>query len=95
MTILAHTKTRIGGICLILFTLVIAATPLRGQVGNDNPTGPAGFFNGNVTTGCSYDPWTGNATRSITDLVVAGSVGSYPLAFARTANSRYQEVTII
>jgi|GEM_PF-598312 len=59
------------------------------QLGNDNPTGTSGQFNGNVTTGCSYDPYTGNATRSITDLVIAGGVGSYPLAFTRTMNSRY------
>jgi hypothetical protein len=64
---------------------------VRAQVGNDNPTGPSGVFNGNVTTACSYDPYTGNATRNSTDLVVAGGVGSYPLAFSRTANSRYQQ----
>ena len=57
--------------------------------GNDNPTGTAGEFNGQVTTGCSYDPYTGNAKRAVTDLVVAGGVGTYPLAFTRTANSRY------
>ena len=62
----------------------------RGQVGNENPTGPAGVFNGNVTTGCSYDPLTGNAMRSVTDMVVAGGVGVYPLAFSRVANSRNQ-----
>src|SRR5260370_106702 len=59
------------------------------DVGGDNPTGTSGQFNGNVTTGGSYDPYTGNATRSVTDLVVAGGVGSYPLAFTRTMNSRY------
>jgi RHS repeat-associated protein len=59
------------------------------QVGDDNPTGTSGRFNGNVTTGCSYDPYTGNATRSVTDLVVAGAVGAYPLAFTRTMNTRY------
>jgi len=48
------------------------------------------MFNGNVTTGCSYDPLTGNAMRSVTDLVVAGGMGAYPLAFSRTANSRAQ-----
>jgi RHS repeat-associated protein len=58
------------------------------QVGNDNPTGPSGGFNGSVTTGCSYDPYTGNARRTITDIVVPGSVGAYPLAFTRVANSR-------
>lgn len=59
------------------------------DVGGDNPAGTSGQYNGNVTTGCSYDPYTANATRSITDLVVAGGVGSYPLAFTRTMNSRY------
>jgi RHS repeat-associated protein len=75
---------------MFLLALTFAAAGVRAQVGNDNPTGPAGIFNGNVTTACSYDPYTGNAKRSVTDLVVAGSVGSYPLAFTRTANSRNQ-----
>lgn len=74
---------------LVFFALTLFTTALRAQIGNNNPTGPAGVFNGNITTGCSYDPLTGNATRSITDLVVTGSVGKYPLAFVRTANSRY------
>jgi RHS repeat-associated protein len=64
------------------------AQHMDAQIGNDNPTGPSGSFNGNVTTGCSYDPYTGNARRSVTDIVVAGSVGAYPLAFSRVANSR-------
>jgi hypothetical protein len=79
------------GLALFCALMLVLATALQAQIGNNNPTGPAGMFNGNVTTGCSYDPLTGNATRSITDLVVSGSVGSYPLAFARTANSRYQQ----
>jgi RHS repeat-associated protein len=61
---------------------------VHAQVGNDNPTGPAGSFNGRVTTGCSYDPYTGNTTRTVTDIVVAGSVGAYPLALSRVSNSR-------
>ena len=43
--------------------------------------------------GCSYDPYTGNATRSITDIAVAGAVGEYPLALVRTANSRTPSTT--
>ncbi len=70
-------------------SIFLVAASAFAQVGNDNPTGTSGQFNGNVTTGCSYDPYTANATRSITDLVVAGGVGSYPLAFTRTMNSRY------
>jgi RHS repeat-associated protein len=71
---------------------ILSAPRSTAQTGNDNPTGPAGIFNGNVTTGCSYDPYTGNARRSVTDIVVSGSVGSYPLAFTRVANSRGYEV---
>lgn len=69
---------------------IVALLPncLLGQVGNDNPTGPSGDFNGRVTTAGSYDPYTGNAKRIVTDLVVAGSLGSYPLEFTRTSNSR-------
>ncbi|MBA3608897.1 MAG: RHS repeat protein, partial [Chthoniobacterales bacterium] len=61
---------------------------LRAQAGNDNPTGPSGQFNGNITSGGSYDPYTGNVTRTITDLVVAGVVGEYGLSYARSWNSR-------
>jgi len=71
----------------ILFSGFCAAN-LFAQVGNDNPTGVAGEFNGDVTTGCRYDPYTGNAQRTVTDLVVSGGVGAYPLAFKRTSNSR-------
>src|ERR1051325_7765235 len=76
---------------LIVAALLSFITPLsvRAQVGNDNPTGISGQFNGNVTTAGSYDPYTGNATRSITDITVAGAVGAYPLSFTRTMNSRY------
>jgi len=74
---------------MALTILVSFAPVLRADLGGDNPTGTSGQYNGNITTGCSYDPYTGNATRSITDLVVAGGVGTYPLAFTRTMNSRY------
>lgn len=67
----------------------LPAQHAKAQTGEDNPTGESGRFNGNVTTGVSYDPYTGNATRSVTDLVVPGAVGAYPLAFIRTMNSRY------
>jgi hypothetical protein len=71
--------------CFLALALV---SPLRSQVGNDNPSGPAGIFNGNITTGCSYDPYTGNAMRKVTDITVAGAVGSYGLSFSRISNSR-------
>jgi RHS repeat-associated protein len=57
------------------------------DVGGNNPTGTSGQYNGNLEVG--VDLFTMNATRSITDLAVAGGVGSYPLAFTRTMNSRY------
>src|SRR5438874_638750 len=80
-------KNRLG---LILFCC-LGATKLFAQVGNDNPTGSAGEFEGSgiVTTGCHYNTYTGNARRAVTDLVVAGGVGAYPLEFTRTSNSRY------
>jgi RHS repeat-associated protein len=68
---------------------ILATEIASAQVGNDNPTGVAGQFNGNITTGCSYDPYTGNAMRTVTDIVVAGTVGKYSLAFSRVSNSRF------
>src|SRR5262249_23504139 len=65
---------------------------LRAQVGDNNPTGVSGIFNGQAG-GCGYDPYTGNATRSITDIAVASAVGDYPLALVRTANSRTPSTT--
>jgi RHS repeat-associated protein len=73
--------------------LVLLASALNAQVGNQNPSGASGIFNGQINTGCSYDPYTGNATRSITDIAVAGGVGEYPLALVRTANSRNPSTT--
>jgi RHS repeat-associated protein len=74
---------------LLTLALAFASLPrLQAQVGDNNPGGVAGVFNGNVTTGCSYDPYTGNAHRTITDIIVAGAVGEYPVALTRTSNSR-------
>jgi len=72
--------------------LTFGSHDLRAQVGNDNPTGWSGNFNG-LAGGCGYDPYTANATRSITDISVAGAVGEYPLALVRTANSRTPSTT--
>src|SRR5438094_2743289 len=73
---------------LLSFSVLGTITEVRGQVGNDNPAGVSGIFNGNVTTGCSYDPYTANAMRSLTDIAVAGAVGSYGLTFSRISDSR-------
>src|SRR6476646_301961 len=72
-----------------LFLVSLLPVDVWAPLGNDNPTGLSGMYNGNVNTAGSYDPYTGNATRSITDITVAGAVGAYPLAFTRTMNSRY------
>jgi len=74
--------------------LLLALGPhdLHAQVGNYNPSGASGIFNGQAG-GCGYDPYTANATRSITDISVAGAVGEYPLALVRTANSRAPSTT--
>jgi len=53
-----------------------------------NPTSPTGDYNGTVTTAGSYDPFTGNAKREVTDLSVPGAVGAYPLKWTRILNTR-------
>jgi len=60
----------------------------RGEIGNDNPTGVSGEYNGSITTAGSYDPYTGNAKRFVDDLTVTGSVGAYPLKWTRVLNTR-------
>jgi RHS repeat-associated protein len=56
----------------------------------EGPIGVTGIFNGNITTGCSYDPLTHSAKRTIDDIVVPGSIGKYPLKMTRYYNSRLQ-----
>jgi RHS repeat-associated protein len=77
----------------VLALAFASLSQLHAQVGNNNANGFSGIFNGQIHTGCSYDPYTGNATRSITDIAVAGAVGEYPLALVRTANSRTPSTT--
>src|SRR5438874_2288799 len=72
-----------------LFLLVSFFAGIAELHAQQNPTGVSGIFNGQITTGCSYDPWTTNAMRGpIVDIAVAGAVGEYPLALTRTNNSR-------
>ncbi len=74
---------------ILLGGLLVALIPLSAFAqGTDNPTGVTGVFNGNSSTGCSYNPYTANATRAIPDLTVAGAVGAYPLQWTRFMNSR-------
>jgi RHS repeat-associated protein len=80
------TKKYLG---LILFCGV-GVSEVLAYVGSDNPTGPAGELDraGTITTGGYISPYTANASRSVTDLIVSGGVGAYPLAFTRISNSR-------
>ena len=73
-----------------LAAIATALLPQRteAQVANNNPTGPAGDYNGIVTTAGSYDPFTGSASREICDISVAGAVGAYPLKWTRRMNTR-------
>lgn len=73
---------------ILPLSLLISLSEIRGQVGNNNPTGVAGWFNGSVTTGCSYDPFTASAARKIMDISIAGSVSQYGLSYSRTWNTR-------
>lgn len=73
---------------LLPLTFLVSFSEVRGQAAGNNPTGPAGMFNGNSYTGCSYDPYTANATRTVTDITLAGGGGAYPLQWSRTMNSR-------
>jgi hypothetical protein len=73
-------------IITLLAAISIAVSSAFAQLGSDNPTGITGRFNGNSYTGCSYDPYTANATRTVVDLSVSGAVT--PLTWARTMNSR-------
>jgi RHS repeat-associated protein len=87
--ILSALSRSVRSLLAAFFLVSLLPTGVWAQLGNDNPTGISGMYNGNVNTAGSYDPYTGNATRSITDITVAGAVGAYPLAFTRTMNTRY------
>jgi RHS repeat-associated protein len=56
----------------------------------EGPIGVTGIFNGNVDTGCSYDPLGHSAHRVVDDIVVPNSLGKYPLKMTRYYNSRQQ-----
>src|ERR1044071_5018420 len=75
----------------LLFLAFAFASRVCAQTPNyEGPVGVTGIFNGNVTTGCSYDPLTHSARREVTDIVVPGSLGKYPLKMTRYYNSRSQ-----
>ncbi len=70
-----------------LFATILAATSAFAEKGDDNPTGVAGAFNGNIVTGCNYDGYTGNGLRQVDDIVVQGAVGARPLKWTRYFNT--------
>ena len=72
----------------MLLTVFFTVSTTYGQSTSGDPTGVSGDYNGLVTTGGAYDAFNANAKRTVTDLVVPGSNGTYPLAFGRTSNSR-------
>ncbi len=74
-------------VLVVLCIWVLALAHALADQGQDNPMGVTGVYNGNVTTGGSYDPFSGNAARVIDDIVVPGAVGSYPLKWTRHFNS--------
>ena len=78
---------------VILSLIQLAPATSFGEAGDDNPTGVAGDYNGNITTGCSYDAYTDDAKRTIDDIVVPGTIGAYPLKWTRYWNSHtdYQD----
>ena len=83
--------TTAAKIAIFFAIALMFATPLFGQGTNyEGPVGVTGIFNGNITTGCSYDPLTHSAHRAIDDIVVPGSIGKYPLKMTRYYNSRAQ-----
>src|SRR5688572_6046153 len=84
-------KTRTFVLLLTLVAFSFAPRIVR-AIGNDNPTGPTGSHNGEITTAGSYDAYTGNAKRVIDDLVVTGAVGAYPLKWTRVLNTRYTSI---
>jgi hypothetical protein len=73
---------------LTAFGCILLAQHIFAAARNDAPLGPAGGYNGSITTGGSYDPYTGNAKRFVDDLVVTGSLGAYPLKWTRALNTR-------
>ena len=80
-----------AGRIAISLAIATAARPLFAQgTPYEGPVGVSGIFNGNSTTGGSYDPLSHSAHRAIDDIVVPGSIGKYPLKMTRYYNSRAQ-----
>jgi RHS repeat-associated protein len=76
-------------LAVLLLAFALAPRAFAQEVDTHNPIGVTGIFNGNVTTGCSYDPLSHSAHRAIDDIVVPGSIGKYSLKMTRYYNSRH------
>ena len=86
-----NSTTTAARIAILFAIAIMFHTAVLAQGNNyEGPVGVTGIFNGNVTTGCSYDPLTQSAHRVIDDIVVPGSIGKYPLKMTRYYNSRQQ-----
>lgn len=79
-------KTFLELLLLVCIPLSLSCRALA--EGEDNPTGVSGIYNGNVTDGGNWDPFTGNMMRPVDDIVIPGSIGAYPLKWTRYWNSR-------
>jgi RHS repeat-associated protein len=79
---------RFFSLSFVTFAFVGLSPQVFAQAGNDNPGGVTAEYHGSIATAGYYDPYTGNAKREITDIVVPGSIGAYPLVYTRTWNTR-------
>jgi RHS repeat-associated protein len=73
---------------LVALGSLLSVHPVFAQAGNDNPGGVTNEYNGSTQVAGQLDPYTGNARREIDDIVVAGSIGAYPLKLTRILTTR-------
>jgi RHS repeat-associated protein len=72
----------------LLVLLFASVGPPLLALDDHNPIGVTGAFEGVITTGGAYNVLNHSATRQIDDIVVPGSIGTYPLKMTRYYNSR-------
>jgi hypothetical protein len=90
---------RLGGkYCLPTFGVLLLAVTLAGTKPSlaqyFGTGGPAGGFDGYVTTAGCYTPLAGTAIRAVTDLTVISPVGKIPLTFTRIYDSAYRTLEL-
>src|SRR3954447_21500579 len=73
---------------LAALAFVVLVPKVFAQAGNDNPGGVTNEYHGSSETAGQMDPYTGNGRREIDDIVVAGSLGAYPLKLTRILTTR-------